>query len=150
MFYVKCQSITLQCLCSSYPPADMFRHLYHSFAASVSLIVNFYILQHHSDVSFRMSGNTAIGIPVNREENAYRFIFIHFVVCLTTGPQPLPKRVFRRVRCSASCFNFQYPFIFSRSSSNCVRVLPRIPVTSIVPSIFPSITCFKRQFLRKM
>jgi hypothetical protein len=35
-------------------------------------------------------------------------IFIHPVVCLTTGPQAFPKRVLHRVRSSASPFNFQY------------------------------------------
>jgi len=30
----------------------------------------------------------------------------HYAVCLTTGPQPLLKRVLRRVRSSASSFNF--------------------------------------------
>ena len=34
-----------------------------------------------------------------------------------------------------------------KSSINCLRLLPRLSVTS---SIFPSITCFRRQFLRKM
>jgi len=30
--------------------------------------------------------------------------FIHFVVCLTTGPKPLPKRDLHLVRSSASSF----------------------------------------------
>ena len=34
-------------------------------------------------------------------------------------------------------------------SSSCLRLLPCLKVTSILPSIFPSITCFKRQFRRK-
>jgi hypothetical protein len=34
---------------------------------------------------------------------------IHFVVSLTTGPQPFPKPVLHRVRSSASCLNCQYP-----------------------------------------
>jgi hypothetical protein len=37
-----------------------------------------------------------------------------------------------------------------RSSSNFLRLLPSLLVTSICPFIFPSITCFRRQFLRKM
>jgi hypothetical protein len=49
-------------------------------------------------------------------------------------------------RSSASYFNLQY-FRFSlRSSSRCLRLLPRLPVISI----FPSKTCFKRQFLGKI
>jgi hypothetical protein len=34
---------------------------------------------------------------------------IHPKVCLTTGPQLLPKPVLHRVRSSASSFNLQYP-----------------------------------------
>ena len=40
-------------------------------------------------------------------------------------------------------------FFSLRSSSACLHLLPRLPVTSILPSIFPSITCFVKQFLRK-
>jgi hypothetical protein len=76
--------------------------------------------------------------------------FIHSVVCLTTGPLPLPKRLLHRVRSSASSFNFQYLFFSLRSSSSCLRLLPRLAVISILPSNFPSITCFRRQCLRKM
>ena len=34
-----------------------------------------------------------------------------------------------------------------RSSSNCLHLLPCFPITSILPSIFPSITCFRRQYI---
>jgi hypothetical protein len=34
-----------------------------------------------------------------------------------------------------------------RSSIICLRLLPRLPVTSILPSLFPTITCFRSQFL---
>jgi hypothetical protein len=44
-----------------------------------------------------------------------------------------------------SLFKFHYPSL-SRSSSNYVLLLPRLHV----PSTFPSITCVRRQFLRKM
>jgi hypothetical protein len=75
---------------------------------------------------------------------------IHNVVCLTTSPWPLPKRVLHRVRSSASSFDVQY-LLFSLSSYHrCLRLLPRLPVTYILPSIFPSMTCFRRQFLHKM
>jgi len=37
-----------------------------------------------------------------------------------------------------------------RSSSNCLRLLPRIPVAFFNPPIFPSITYFRRLFLRSM
>jgi len=55
-----------------------------------------------------------------------------------TSPQPLPKRVLHRLRSSASYFHLQHP------------LLPHLPVTSILPSIFPATKYFKRQFLRKM
>ena len=45
--------------------------------------------------------------------------FIHFAVCLTAGPQPLPKRVLHRVRAIASSSIFQYPLFSLRSSSSC-------------------------------
>jgi hypothetical protein len=76
--------------------------------------------------------------------------FIHSAVCLTTVPWPLPKRDLHRVRSSASSFNFQYLLFPLRSSSRCLRLHPRLPVISILPSNFPSITCFRRQFLRKI
>ena len=76
--------------------------------------------------------------------------FIHLVVCLTTGPKPLPKLALHIVRSSASSFNWGCPLHSLRSSSSFLCLLPRLPVTSIPPFIFPSITCFRRQFLRKM
>ena len=56
----------------------------------------------------------------------------------------LPKRVLQTVRSSVSCFEFQY--ISLKSSSSRLRLLPLL----LVPSIFLSITCLIRQFLRKM
>ena len=76
--------------------------------------------------------------------------FIHLLVCITTGPQPLPKPVLHTVRSSVSCFNFQYPLFSLRSSSSFLHLLSRPPVTFILPSFFNSIMCFKRQFLPKM
>ena len=72
------------------------------------------------------------------------------VKCQTTGPKPLPKRFLHIVRSTASSFNSQYPLLSSRSSSNFLRLLPCLLVTSICPFIFPSITRFRRQFLRKV
>ena len=37
-----------------------------------------------------------------------------------------------------------------RSFSSCLRLLPRFPITFILSSISPSITCFRRRFLRKV
>jgi len=54
------------------------------------------------------------------------------------------------VRSSASSFSFRYPLFSFRSSSSCLRLLPCLTVTSILPSIFLSITCYRMQVLRKM
>ena len=72
------------------------------------------------------------------------------VICQTTGPKPLPKRFLHIVRSRNSSFNWQYPLLSLRSSSSFLRLLTRLLVTSICPFIFPSITCCRRQFLRKM
>ena len=74
----------------------------------------------------------------------------HPVVCLTTGSKPLPKRYLHILRSKASSFKRAYPLLSLRSSSSFLRLLPRLLVTSISPFIFPSITCFRKQFLRKM
>jgi len=77
-------------------------------------------------------------------------LFIQLAVCLTTGPKPLPKRALHIVRSRASSFKWEYPLLSLRSSSSFVRLLPCLPVTSIPPCIFPSITRCRRQFRRKM
>ena len=46
-------------------------------------------------------------------------------------------------------FNFRYPLMSFRSSSSFLRLLPRLPATSILPPIFPATACFREQFLRK-
>jgi hypothetical protein len=53
---------------------------------------------------------------------------------------------FQSVRFRPYAFNFQYLFVFLRSSCSCVCLLPRLPVSST----FSSITCFRKQFLCKM
>jgi hypothetical protein len=62
----------------------------------------------------------------------------------------LPKRFLHLMRSRASSFNWEYPLLSPTSSSNCLLLLPRLLVTSIRPFIFPSITSFRRQFLRKI
>jgi hypothetical protein len=69
--------------------------------------------------------------------------------CLATGPQQLPQPVRHTVRSSASSINLQYNLLSCRSSSGCLLLLPHLPVTYILPSIFPSVTCFRRQCPRK-
>ena len=71
------------------------------------------------------------------------------VICQTTGPKPLPKLFLHIVRSRAFSFNWQHPLLSLKSSSSFLRLLPRLLVTSIWPFIFPSITCCRRQFLRK-
>jgi len=58
------------------------------------------------------------------------------------------NQVLYRVQSSASSFNTQYPLISFTSSSSCLH-LPRLLVTSVLPSIFPS-ACCRRQFLCRM
>ena len=72
------------------------------------------------------------------------------VVCLTTGPKTLPKRALHIVRSRASSFKSEYPLLSLRSSNSFLRLLPCLPVTSIPPCIFPSVTRCRRQFRRKM
>jgi hypothetical protein len=66
------------------------------------------------------------------------------------GPHSLPQRPLHVLRYSASSFDFHYPLVSLKSSSSCSRLLPRLPITYNFPSIFPSVTCLKRQLLRKM
>jgi DNA-directed RNA polymerase subunit N (RpoN/RPB10) len=74
----------------------------------------------------------------------------HSIISLTTVPQPFPKPVLHTVQSNASSFNFQYPLVSLSASNSCLRLLPRLPITSILPSIFPSVTCFRRQFLHQI
>jgi len=76
--------------------------------------------------------------------------FIHSVFCLMTGPKPPPKRCLHIVGSRASSFKWEYLLLTLSSSSSFLCLLPRLLATSISPFIFPSITCFRRQFLRKM
>ena len=80
----------------------------------------------------------------------YRSSFIHSVVSLTTGPKPLRKRALHIMRSRAFSFKWEYPLLSLRYSSSFLRLLPRLPVTSIPLYIFPSITRCRRQFLRKI
>jgi hypothetical protein len=75
---------------------------------------------------------------------------IHLAICPTTRPKLLPKRALHIARSRASSSICEYPLLSLRSSSSCLHLLPRLPVTSIIPFTFPSITCRRRQFLRKM
>jgi hypothetical protein len=82
--------------------------------------------------------------------NHNKWTIHHSVVCLMTRPQPLLKWVLHRVQSSAASFNFQYPLFSIRSSSSFLHLLPHLQVTSIIFSIFISVTHFRRQFLCNM
>ena len=93
------------------------------------------------------------GMTVTKDSKSYVMLsnlFIHSVFCLTTSSKPPPNRFLHTVRSRASSFKWEYPLLYLRSSSSFLRLLPRLLVTSISPFIFPSITCFRRQFLRKV
>jgi uncharacterized membrane protein len=86
-------------------------------------------------------------LSVNKSSSAYGFYsFIHLVVCLTTGPKPLQKRALHIVRSRASSFKWEYPLLSLRSSSSFLCLLSCLPVASIPPYIFASVTHCRRQF----
>ena len=91
-----------------------------------------------------------MGAYLNFSAQSVKKVFIHLVVCLTTGPKLLPKQALYIVRSSASSFKWEYPLLSLRSSSSFLRLLPRLLVTSIPPFIFLSITRRRIQFLRKI
>jgi hypothetical protein len=82
---------------------------------------------------------------------------VHCLPNLTPIPYSVLRqfhRIFQRalhsVWSNVFSFNFRYPVISLKSSISCLRLLRRLPVTYILPSIFSVITCFIRQFLCKM
>jgi len=74
---------------------------------------------------------------------------IHLVVCLTTGSKPFPKRA-QPSAIQSFLLQVSVSSLSLRLSYSFLRPLPRLPVNSIRPFIFPSITRCRRQFLRKM
>ena len=76
-------------------------------------------------------------VPVNVVSVWTATFFIHSVVCLTTNPQPLPKRFLHTVRSSASSFNFLYPVCSFRSSGRCLRVLSHFSFISVTFNVHP-------------
>ena len=61
---------------------------------------------------------------------------LHSGLCLTTDPQPLAKPVLHKMRSTASSFSLQYPLVSLRSSSSCLRLVPRLLVTISFPLSF--------------
>ena len=76
--------------------------------------------------------------------------FIHFVFSHTTNLLPLPKWVLHKVQCGVSWVNIWYPLFSLRSSNSCLCLLTPLSISSVFPFNFPSIRCFRKQFLRKM
>jgi hypothetical protein len=107
------------------------------------------VVSRSSALYWRRGGLYYPGIRIFEGETPW-YRFIHLVISLMTGPKPLPKTALHIVRSRASSYKQEYPLLSLRSSSSVVRLLPRFPVTSILPFIFPSITRCRRQFLRKM
>jgi hypothetical protein len=60
----------------------------------------------------------------------YLYQNVNHIIITTTGPQPLQNRVFNTMQSSASSFNFQHPLVSLKSSSSCLPLLARLPVTS--------------------
>jgi hypothetical protein len=65
--------------------------------------------------------------------------FIHSIVCLTIGLEPLPNRVLHKVRSNDFFFNFQYPIISLKSSTISLRFRPLLPSNAILLSFLPSV-----------
>ena len=104
------------------------------------------------DRGIKRTGNNTLmmqRIEPSEMPTLYHTVHIHSLFCLTTGPKPLPKQLIHRERSSASSSNFNCLFSL-RLSSSCLRNLPRLPVTFILPPFYPLTTCFRRQFLCKM
>jgi hypothetical protein len=74
------------------------------------------------------------------------WIFFLSVACLMTNPHPLAERVHHRTRYCAFSLNLRYPFVSLRSSSSCLHILSRLLLTSILPSLFISTACCRKQF----
>jgi hypothetical protein len=93
---------------------------------------------------------SSLGLSVQEDSLVSKMLLItSFIIpqCLTTGPWSLAKRVLHTVPPRSSAFNFQHPLLSLRESRSCLRLLLFRPVTPILPSNFPSIVCFRRQFL---
>ena len=58
--------------------------------------------------------------------------------------QSLPNGVLNGVQSSVSSLTFQYPLSSLRSSNSCVSPPPGFPVTSLLPSVFSSITWYRK------
>ena len=77
------------------------------------------------------------------------------VHCRFTTTCPLPLHYDRSTATSQPVRHTVPPlsvyriFLSLQSSYSCLPLLPQLPVTYFLPSIFPLIMCFRRQFLHK-
>jgi hypothetical protein len=69
---------------------------------------------------------TTLSRPISYPESLLKWLN-NSVVCLTTGPEPLPKR--GAIVCDL--VNIQYPFLSLRSSSGCLR-LPAVHTPVVI------------------
>jgi hypothetical protein len=83
---------------------------------------------------------TSIMIPHSLLPTECPFLVLPYEMPLTSF-KPISQR-------SSFSFNFQHPLYSLTSSSCCLRLLPLLPVTYILPH-FPSRTSFRRQFISK-
>jgi hypothetical protein len=82
--------------------------------------------------------------------HSFVYSTIHSILCLTIGPQTLPKLVLHRERSGASSFSFPYPVLSLRSPGSYLHLLPHLVFISILLCILPSIMCFRRQSVRRI
>jgi hypothetical protein len=82
-----------------------------------------------------------------------RFVFL-IIIIISNLSDDRSKASFKTIHPLNAIYSFLFQMRVSspvpRSSSSFLRLLSRPLVTSICPFIFPSTTCFRRQFLRKM
>ena len=64
---------------------------------------------------------------------------LHSFLTLTTGPQPIRKRIIYRVRSSASSSHLRHTLVPLRSTSSNLRLLSSLPVTSSFYLFFNSV-----------
>jgi len=74
-------------------------------------------------------------LPLQRQGTAINdYVITHRSLIHSTIPQFLPKPVLQTAGSSASSFNLQHPPVYLRPYSSCLRILPRLFITSILPS----------------
>ena len=72
--------------------------------------------------------------------NSPCIIIITITLSVSGQLRSLSQSKFSSKQSSVSSFSFQYLLVCLRSSSSCLRLLPRLPI----PSMFPSITYFRK------